>query len=170
MATLGRRHAVQADEAGGNRQTPLPALLVRRWAATSIDYSVLAMIVFFGAFLTAPQPEGLVRTAALGLCFAAAAAYFPVLEALSGRTAGKWMTGLVVVDEQGGRPTIGQTIIRVLTRLIEVNPLVGGLPAGLAVMFTRKRQRVGDILSHTYVLPLAHLRAARAKPGQEDVF
>jgi uncharacterized RDD family membrane protein YckC len=44
-------------------------------------------------------------------------------------------------------------------RLIEVNPfLVGGLPAGLVLLLTRRRQRLGDLLAGTYVVRLRDLK------------
>jgi uncharacterized RDD family membrane protein YckC len=43
--------------------------------------------------------------------------------------------------------------VRTLFRLIEVNPiLAGGLPAGIAVIATRGKQRLGDMAAGTYVL------------------
>lgn len=44
--------------------------------------------------------------------------------------------------------------IRTALRILEVNPiLAGGLPAGLAIMVTKKRKRLGDLMADTAVVP-----------------
>jgi uncharacterized RDD family membrane protein YckC len=44
-------------------------------------------------------------------------------------------------------------MVRTLFRLIEVNPiLVGGIPAGIAVLMSAHKQRLGDMVASTYVL------------------
>jgi uncharacterized RDD family membrane protein YckC len=42
--------------------------------------------------------------------------YYILLEMLSGRTLGKLVTGTRVINEQGRRPTFGQTLLRTLIR------------------------------------------------------
>jgi len=55
-----------------------------------------------------------------------------------------------------------------VTRLVEVNPLLlGGLPAGIAVAMSRRRQRLGDMLAGTYVVRRKDLAAIRRI---DDVF
>jgi len=45
-------------------------------------------------------------------------------------------------------------LIRGGLRLFEVNPLLlGGLPAGLVIISTSQKQRLGDILAGTVVVP-----------------
>ena len=97
----------------------------------------------------------------------AAIAYFPVSEGLWGRTVGKLVTGLVVVDSKGNRPGLLRATGRTVTRMIEVNPfLLGGLPAGLIVFASKRRQRLGDMLAGTYVIPKADL--ARLRSANQD--
>jgi uncharacterized RDD family membrane protein YckC len=85
-----------------------------------------------------------------------AVAYFPVLETLYGRSLGKLVSGIVVVNESGRLPRLGQSVVRTLLRLIEVNPfLIGGLPAGIVALRTRSKQRLGDMLARTYVITTA---------------
>jgi hypothetical protein len=82
-----------------------------------------------------------------------ALAYFPVLERLYGRTLGKFVCRVRVVDAAGARPSWGQVAMRTLLRLFEVNPAVfGGVPAGIAVLASKKRQRLGDMAANTFVL------------------
>jgi len=44
-------------------------------------------------------------------------------------------------------------LIRGALRLVEVNPiLLGGLPAGLAIIASARKQRIGDMLAGTLVV------------------
>ncbi|NOV31929.1 RDD family protein [Methylomonas sp. ZR1] len=71
--------------------------------------------------------------------------YHPVLEILmAGRTPGKRMTGVRLVDLQGHTPGIGALLLRNVFRLIDSLP--GFYFLGLvAVAFTGKHQRIGDL-------------------------
>jgi uncharacterized RDD family membrane protein YckC len=44
--------------------------------------------------------------------------YYVVLEATLGRTLGKFVSGTRVVTESGGKPTVGQILLRSLVRLV----------------------------------------------------
>ncbi|WP_294337438.1 RDD family protein [Pseudomonas sp.] len=91
---------------------------------------------------------------------------YPLCEWLfRGRTPGKFVFGLSVINGAGGPPTLVQALIRGLTRLIEV-------PLGIITLFiytqSARCQRVGDMLSRTYVMPtkdLAQLRTAMQAPS-----
>jgi len=81
------------------------------------------------------------------------AVYFIGAEGAFGQTLGKWITGTIVIDRGGQAPGFVKALVRTVLRLIEVNPfLVGGLPAGLALLLTKRRQRLGDLLAGTYVV------------------
>ncbi len=124
------------------------SIVVRRWASTLLDYVVL------GAFLAlaVTLPERLQSIALLFLILLALA-YFPVLEHLFGRTLGKLVFRLRIVNSTGGLPSWGQAILRTLLRIVEVNPvLLGGIPAGIIVLSTKTHQRLGDIAAGTFVL------------------
>jgi hypothetical protein len=44
-------------------------------------------------------------------------------------------------------------MLRTLLRVIEVNPiLLGALPAGIMLLVTKRRQRLGDLLAGTVVI------------------
>jgi uncharacterized RDD family membrane protein YckC len=78
--------------------------------------------------------------------------YYLVLEAIFSTTPGKAFYGLRVLQLNGERCTWRCAWIRTLTRLIEVNPvLLGGIPAGIVILRTRRHQRIGDILAGTVV-------------------
>lgn len=83
----------------------------------------------------------------------AATLYFPVFEGVWGRSLGKLLAGLKVVDRHGRAPGLGRATVRTLFRLFEVNPvLAGGAPAGIAVLLTKRKRRLGDLAAGTYVL------------------
>lgn len=133
------------------------SILVRRWLGAWIDFVVLL------SFLLVPDYVlgNATYRATLAVWIALLVAYFPVMEAVFGRTVGKFVTRTRVVDAAGRRPSIVQAIVRSLFRLIEVNPvLVGGLPAGIAVLASRHKQRLGDMVAGTYVLFERDLRRA----------
>lgn len=48
--------------------------------------------------------------------------YYLLFESLFGRTLGKFVTGTMVVNEDGGKPTFGQILKRSLIRLIPFEP------------------------------------------------
>jgi uncharacterized RDD family membrane protein YckC len=133
-------------------------LLLRRWIGCWIDLVVVA------ACLLVPDSvlgnERYQSTIVVWLLLPVA--YFVVGELAWGRTLGKLVTGTVVVNERGGRPGIGQVLARTVARVIEVNPLLmGGVPAGIAVAVSSKKQRIGDMIANTYVVSARTLREAR---------
>jgi len=80
-------------------------------------------------------------------------AYFVVLEALWSRTLGKFVQGLVVRKLDGNRCDWTAALIRGFLRVFEVNPLLlGGLPAGLVIIASERKQRIGDMLAGTIVV------------------
>lgn len=81
--------------------------------------------------------------------------YYILFEGIWSRTPGKYFQGLVVKKLDGSRCDWKSAIIRTILRVVEVNPLLlGGLPAGIAVMITERKQRIGDIIAGTLVVPI----------------
>ena len=79
--------------------------------------------------------------------------YFVVLEALWSRTLGKLFQGLVVRKLDGQRCDWRAALIRSALRIVEVNPLlIGGLPAGLVIIASPRKQRIGDLIAGTIVV------------------
>ncbi|TXH77424.1 MAG: RDD family protein [Lysobacteraceae bacterium] len=71
--------------------------------------------------------------------------YYIPMEALFGATIGKFLTGTRVVDERGGKPTLGQVVARSFARLIPFEPL--------SVLFMDEDKRGWhDSLAATYVV------------------
>jgi len=147
------------------QQSNLAFYLLLRWLGCWIDLAVVLLLVLAPA-LIAPAIRGVVPDPVLGVTIfiglAVAILYFPVGEAFWGRTLGKLLTGLVIIDRDGRPPGIGKALLRTLLRLIEVNPfLLGGIPAALAVLASENRQRLGDMAARTYVVRSKHLKEAR---------
>lgn len=131
-----------------------PGILPRRWIGAWIDFVVLAL------FLLVPDAvlgnDLYQRTLPVWLLLLVL--YFPVSEGLTGRSLGKVVTGTRVVTAEGDLPGLRRAAIRTLTRLVEVNPfLLGGVPAGIAVLSSRHRQRLGDMAAGTFVVRAADL-------------
>lgn len=96
-------------------------------------------------------------------------AYFIVLEALWSRTLGKFLQGLVVRRLDGSPCDWGAALIRGVLRVIEVNPLLlGGLPAGIAIITTERKQRIGDLLAGTVVV--SNKLVWKSEPAAEQAF
>jgi uncharacterized RDD family membrane protein YckC len=77
----------------------------------------------------------------------AAIAYFPLLEALFGRTVGKRIVGTCVVREDGSRVGWLAAIVRRLPFFMSFFPL-----DALFVFFTAQRQRAFDKVAGTLVI------------------
>src|SRR5258706_5863846 len=80
-------------------------------------------------------------------------AYFFVFEMFWSRTPGKFLHGLVVRNIDGTRCSLRSHLIRTLTRILEANPiLLGGIPAGIAIFSSARKQCIGDVLAGTVVV------------------
>jgi len=111
--------------------------------------NVLATIL--GLVIAATIPENRVL-GGLVVC-AAYLMYFFVFEALWSRTPGKILTGLEVRKKDGSPGSARTAAIRTLARILEANPLLlGGFPAGFAILLTKRKQRLGDLLAGTVVV------------------
>jgi len=143
-------------------QSDLTSLLVRRWIGAWIDLLVLlSALVVPAAILGGPLFK-----ATAWIWLGAAIMYFPMVEGTWGRTLGKLITGTIVVDKAGRAPGLLKAALRTLLRLIEVNPFwLGGLPAGIAVIMSKRRRRLGDMLARTYVVRVKDLRRCNVAFG-----
>jgi uncharacterized RDD family membrane protein YckC len=77
--------------------------------------------------------------------------YFFIMESIWSRTLGKMITGLEIKNKKGGKISTNQALIRTILRVIETNPIIGFIIAQLLIIFTKRRQRLGDILADTVV-------------------
>ena len=74
-----------------------------------------------------------------------------------GRTLGKWVLGLRVMDEQGLRLRFSQIAVRNLLRAIDSLPLLY-LTGGLTCFFNKRNQRLGDFAANTIVARVPRIR------------
>ncbi|GGG66679.1 hypothetical protein GCM10010918_21440 [Paenibacillus radicis (ex Gao et al. 2016)] len=89
-------------------------------------------------------------------------AYYILLEGYTGYTLGKMLVRIRVVNGEGGTPGFVKGLIRSSIRIIDTNPfLAGGLPAGIAVLATKNKQRLGDMAAKTYVVKVRDLEPER---------
>src|ERR1044072_2415705 len=120
-----------------------------RLIAVFIDHLLACALMLLAVALV---PESFPAVKAV-LFFLVYLAYFVVLEALWSRTFGKFFQGLIV-RKMDGRPCDWKAaLVRSALRIIEVNPLLfGGLPAGLVIIASERKQRIGDLLAGTLVV------------------
>jgi uncharacterized RDD family membrane protein YckC len=105
------------------------------------------------AFLTVAALNPANPYASVGALSLAYLGYFFLSEALWSRTPGKYLQGFVVVDPSGGRCGWRRALLRTLLRVVEANPLLlGGLPAGIAILASERNQRLGDLAAGTLVV------------------
>ena len=115
----------------------------RRIFSTSID-NVLSMFV---ALLVGSRLPELPNSDRVSVAVAAYLAYYLAQEGVWSTTLGKRLFGLRIYKADGSPCGWRSATIRTVTRVVEVNPILGALPAGLAVAFSKRHQRLGDMLS-----------------------
>lgn len=129
--------------------------VVPRYIAASLDmFLMLILAVVAAKQFSNEQP--LLQTA---VAIAVYPAYFLLWEGLTARSPGKLLTGLVIVGFDGRRCSWKQTILRTFFRMFEVNPvLFGAIPAALFIVTSPRRQRIGDKVAGTIVVPARRLK------------
>lgn len=139
-------------------------------------YVIVAIRLYVSVLSSVTDNAGVVDWAVRMVLMLPFLLYHPVLEAtMNGQSIGKKITGIKVVSENGGRPSLGQLIIRwairtgdymlviiifVVASLNQTNAetwAAVGLPfflllVDLILVNTRKGQRLGDILAHTVLI------------------
>ncbi|MCD9020236.1 RDD family protein [Cohnella sp. NL03-T5] len=139
------------------------SIFFRRWAATVIDFLIWAGLI---GLIAASEEFGddYLTLAMLGW-IVGFVSYYLLLEGLTGYTLGKFVLRIQAVNETGGVPGFVKSLIRTVLRLVDTNPLlIGGLPAGICVLVTPKKQRLGDMVAKTYVVKVRDLvTASRSK-------
>jgi uncharacterized RDD family membrane protein YckC len=132
----------------------------RRIVATILDGIVLGLLyrvstaIFGGHYNSDLDFTRLTSRAGLGW-LVVAILYYMLLEGIFGRTVGKLVTGIRVIDAKTGRtPGMFTVLIRTLLRIIDG---IGGYLLGwIVVVLNDRRRRLGDMAADTLVI-----RAAR---------
>jgi len=130
LAVLGAILAAAAGAGQGLRELAEP--LLPDWAM-NLGLLGLLLIALFGVIA----------------CLALFDAYFIYYEYNHGTTPGKRMFGLAVATLDGGRPSLGQCVVREILRHVDCLLVLPGL---LSLSFTRRHQRLGDLLASTWVI------------------
>jgi uncharacterized RDD family membrane protein YckC len=92
-------------------------------------------------------------------------AWLTLWEGAFRRTPGKWLLGLEVQDQDGGRPSATALLVRNLFRIeLLLPPLwLAGLVTLTVMLLTPRHQRPGDLLARTVVVR----RASAPRPALE---
>ncbi len=120
---------------------------LRRFYAFAIDIGILLMVVF----MVAPISGGRVFSAQAGIIDVFIfLAYFIIPTGLFGRTLGKWVAGISVVDDEGNKPGVAVAIPReVVGRFVSTITFGIGI---IWVIFDDKHQGWHDKMAGTYVV------------------
>ena len=129
----------------------------RRAVATIIDGILFGIVssVFTAYFGTDTTSSGLsvtrLSTGGNALLLLVAVLYYLLTEGLAGRTIGKMITGIRVIDEATGNPPgLGKAAIRTVLRVVD--GLFAYLVGFIIVQNSDRRRRLGDIAAKTLVV------------------
>jgi uncharacterized RDD family membrane protein YckC len=143
-----------------------PAGLGSRFVAVLVDFFIAAAIIgLLKRVFDMTLPAGLAQAMFTTFSFIVFTGYHIFFEVRSqGRTLGKRLAGLRVVDGRGLPITLEQSFVRNIVRVLDFAPVFYGI-GGLVSLIDRDNRRLGDILADTLVvqerLPL--------KPPQGDL-
>jgi len=88
-----------------------------------------------------------------------------VLQGLTGRTAGKALTGVRTVGEDGAPPGLLKALLRWVLWTVDAFPYVVPLLGPIVALTTQGHRRVGDMVAKTYVVRANAAGAPIAVPG-----
>jgi uncharacterized RDD family membrane protein YckC len=118
-----------------------------------IAFVIDNLLATFAAFLSVAALKSANPYNGVGTLSLTYLGYFFLSEALWSRTTGKYLQGLVVVGADGRRCGWRAALVRTPLRVLEANPLLfGGLPAGVAILVSKRNQRLGDLAAGTLVV------------------
>ncbi|MGW9530266.1 RDD family protein [Paenibacillus terrae] len=169
-ATHGSYRRPEPDKMAVLSGTYGVSIFFRRWAAWMIDF-ILIVFGYGGLVYFAAKKVSEAETPNMGMVvmffLIGSFCYYLLLEGLTGYTLGKFVLRIQVVNGEGKPPGIVKSLIRTLIHLVDTNPLLFlGLPAGICVLVTPRKQRIGDMAANTYVVKVRDLgKAGRKKTG-----
>ncbi|SFR25108.1 MULTISPECIES: RDD family protein [unclassified Paenibacillus] len=169
-ATTGGYHRREPDKMAVLSETYGASIFFRRWAAWMVDF-ILIVFGYGGLVYFTAKKVSEAETPNMGmvvmLFLIGSFCYYLLLEGLTGYTLGKFVLRIQVVNGEGRPPGMVKSLIRTLIQLVDTNPLFFlGLPAGLCVLVTPRKQRIGDMAASTYVVKVRDLgKAGRKKTG-----
>ena len=145
---------------------PVAMATVNRWVAPLTDwlnqYNELE-----GGGGPLPPPDDELWLGWLIAC-GAYVIYCTVCEMLFAATPGKLAVQCRVVDERGRRCRASQIVCRNTLRFVELFPLFELLPSIILMLFSRNRQRLGDLIGRTIVVERVPASQLEAQPPADD--
>jgi uncharacterized RDD family membrane protein YckC len=125
----------------------------RRLVAHIVDATLYTVLFLVAVLLVGALPESTFGDIAIGATLVLGitvgqVAYYVLSQRRHGRTPGKRLVGIKVVDRHGGVPDTGALVKRTLPLLIEYFYVF----ALIAMMTSEFRQRLGDRWGDTYVV------------------
>jgi uncharacterized RDD family membrane protein YckC len=113
--------------------------------ADGLVYTLIALVFLIPAALIS---NAIFAVAVVIWLTVGVVAYYVLTQRKNGRTPGKTLMGIRVVDAEGNTPSTGALVRRTLPLLIEYIYVI----ALIAMMSSPYRQRLGDRWGHTYVI------------------
>jgi uncharacterized RDD family membrane protein YckC len=120
----------------------------RRFAAHVLDGSVYAVLFVLLVLIAGRTTDFILAATFVGGFTFLHVAYFVVLQRRHGRTPGKALVGIRVVDAAGEVPTTGALVKRSIPLLVEYLYVI----ALIGMLTSEYRQRFGDRWGGTYVV------------------
>ena len=120
----------------------------RRFVAHLADGVLIGIVLFVLGIPAAIVSDTLLAIVLVVWLIFGQLAYYVLFERRDGRTPGKRLSGIKVVDAQGGVPTTGALVKRTLPLYVEYFYVF----AWIAMMSSPYRQRLGDRWGKTYVV------------------
>lgn len=142
---------------------PLHAGAGRRFINFLVDYiaffSLAVVIMILVAMIFGDEVLGAISEGFPSYLFGWLAyfSYYVFCEGLWGRTLGKLITGTVVVDDRGGKPSFGQVLGRSAARFIPFE--------AFSVLFAENSRGWHDSLAKTHVVQVRGVPAQKALHG-----
>ena len=125
----------------------------RRFAAHLVDGMIYTVLFLVAILLVGALPESTAGDVALGATLVLGltvgqVAYYVVPQRRHGRTPGKRLVGIRVVDRYGRVPSTGALVKRTIPLLVEYFYVI----ALISMLTSEFRQRLGDRWGDTYVV------------------
>lgn len=152
IGTAGRLVIQTPEGCSFSLQLAGPIARFLSWLIDLLAMLALTLVASFALSLAAIVFSDLANALAILVLFAVWVCYGIILEwFLRGRTLGKMVFRLRVVDEQGLRLRFSQVVVRNLLRIADMLPMLY-MVGGAACMLTRRCQRLGDLAAGTVVV------------------
>jgi uncharacterized RDD family membrane protein YckC len=121
----------------------------RRYIAHAADGLLIGLIVLLLLIPASLGPSALLFAVFVSGFIVVPFAYYVLTQRGTGRSPGKRLVSLRIVDANGSPPSTGALVRRTLPLLVEYIYVI----AWVSMMSSAYRQRLGDRWAHTFVIP-----------------